>query len=74
VLRLFILLNLLLLNLFACKGGYDSCKQKITKVDYSDIGIRIKRQDELRKYLEDHKDFSALLFKRENFEFFVNIK
>jgi len=29
VLRLFLLLNLLLLSLFACKGGYDSCKQKI---------------------------------------------
>lgn len=27
--RLFLALNLLLLNLFACKGGYDSCKQKI---------------------------------------------
>ena len=27
--RLFILLNLLLLNLFACKGGYQSCIQKI---------------------------------------------
>ena len=27
--RLFIVLNLLLLNLFACKGGFDSCKQKI---------------------------------------------
>ncbi len=29
MLRLFLLLNLLLLNLYACKGGYDSCKQKI---------------------------------------------
>ena len=37
-------------------------------------GIRIKNQEELRKYLEDHRDFSTLLFERENFEFFVNIK
>jgi len=29
VLRLFVALNLLLLNLYACKGGYDSCKNKI---------------------------------------------
>lgn len=27
--RLFLALNFLLLNLFACKGGYDSCKLKI---------------------------------------------
>jgi len=37
-------------------------------------GIRIKNQDELRKYLEDYKDFSTLLFERDKFEFFVNIK
>ena len=29
MLRLFLALNFLLLNLYACKGGYDSCKQKI---------------------------------------------
>ena len=29
MLRLFIALNLLLLNLYACKGGFDSCKSKI---------------------------------------------
>lgn len=29
MLRLFILTNLFLLNLFACKGGYDSCKAKL---------------------------------------------
>ncbi len=29
MLRLFVALNLLLLNLYACKGGYDSCKNKI---------------------------------------------
>jgi hypothetical protein len=27
--RLFLALNFLLLNLFACAGGYDSCRQKI---------------------------------------------
>jgi hypothetical protein len=27
--RLFILFNLLFINLYACKGGYESCKQKI---------------------------------------------
>jgi hypothetical protein len=29
LLKLFLVLNLLLLNLYACKGGYDSCKRKI---------------------------------------------
>jgi membrane-associated protease RseP (regulator of RpoE activity) len=29
VFRLFLALNLLFLNLYACKGGYDSCKQKV---------------------------------------------
>ena len=29
MLRLFFVLNFLLLNLFACKGGYDSCIQKV---------------------------------------------
>lgn len=29
MLRLFVALNLLLLNLYACKGGYTSCKKKI---------------------------------------------
>ena len=29
MLRLFLAFNLLFLNLYACKGGYDSCKQKI---------------------------------------------
>ncbi len=31
--RLFLALNILLLNLYACKGGYDSCKLKITHSD-----------------------------------------
>jgi len=29
VLRLFVAFNLLFLNLYACKGGYDACKKKI---------------------------------------------
>jgi len=37
-------------------------------------GVRVKTQDELRKYIQDYKDFSSLLFERRNFEFFVNIK
>ena len=37
-------------------------------------GIRVANQEELRKYIQEYKDFSALLFERENFEFFVNIK
>jgi len=37
-------------------------------------GVRVKTQDELRKYIQDYKDFSNLLFERRNFEFFVNIK
>lgn len=31
--RLFLALNFLLLNLYACKGGYDSCKLKISHSD-----------------------------------------
>ncbi|WP_428738368.1 DUF7488 domain-containing protein [Sulfurimonas sp.] len=37
-------------------------------------GVRIKNQDELREYVENFKDFSTLLFERNNFQFFVNIK
>lgn len=37
-------------------------------------GVRVKNQDELREYIENFKDFSSLLFERENFQFFVNIK
>jgi S1-C subfamily serine protease len=37
-------------------------------------GVRVKTQDELRKYIQTYKDFSSLLFERRNFEFFVNIK
>lgn len=37
-------------------------------------GVEVKSQKELRKYIEDFKDFSSLLFERRNFQFFVNIK
>lgn len=37
-------------------------------------GVEVKTQKELRKYIEDFKDFSGLLFERRNFQFFVNIK
>ncbi|WP_304544755.1 DUF7488 domain-containing protein [Sulfurimonas microaerophilic] len=37
-------------------------------------GVRVKNQDELREYIENFKDFSSLLFERNNFQFFVNIK
>ena len=39
MLRLFVALNLLLLNLYACKGGYDSCKNKI--IDSNSISNNI---------------------------------
>mgnify|MGYP005849050975 CR=1 FL=1 len=34
----------------------------------------VKTQEELRRYLENSKDYSSLLFERNNFQFFVNIK
>ena len=37
-------------------------------------GAEVKTQKELRKYIEDFKDFSSLLFERRNFQFFVKIK
>lgn len=37
-------------------------------------GVSVKTQAELRRYIEDFKDYSALLFERRNFQFFVNIK
>lgn len=37
-------------------------------------GVLVKTEDDLRKYIEDFQDFSSLLFERENFQFFVNIK
>ncbi|MBN2815753.1 MAG: PDZ domain-containing protein [Campylobacterales bacterium] len=37
-------------------------------------GVNITTQAELREYIEDFKEFSLLLFERNNFQFFVNIK
>jgi len=37
-------------------------------------GVIVKNQDELRRYIENFKDYSSLLFERNKFQFFVNIK
>ena len=37
-------------------------------------GVSVTNQNELRRYIENFKDYSSLLFERNNFEFFVNIK
>jgi len=37
-------------------------------------GVRVNNQKELRKNLENFKNYSSLLFERSGFEFFVNIK
>ncbi len=46
MLRLFVALNLLLLNLYACKGGYDSCKNKINdsnSISSNTVQIPVKK-------------------------------
>lgn len=37
-------------------------------------GVKVKTQEELRSYMENFTDYSSLLFERNHFEFFVNIK
>jgi len=37
-------------------------------------GVSVTNQNELRRYIENFKDYSSLLFERNNFQFFVNIK
>jgi len=37
-------------------------------------GVKIKNQKELREYLQNAKDYASLLFERNGFQFFVNIK
>ena len=37
-------------------------------------GVFVKTEEELLRYIEDFQDFSSLLFERNNFQFFVNIK
>ena len=70
------------------KGIYFDKKLKIVKLskyfkDYGLLvgdrliqvnGVAVKSEDELLQYIEDFKDFSSLLFERNNFQFFVNIK
>ncbi|EDZ61904.1 protein containing PDZ/DHR/GLGF domain [Sulfurimonas gotlandica GD1] len=48
--RLFLALNFLLLNLFACKGGYESCKLKITdskSIKYQTLQIPVLKNKRL---------------------------
>jgi hypothetical protein len=50
VLRLFLALNLLLLNLYACKGGYESCKLKLkdsNSLTCSTINLPVKKHQRL---------------------------
>jgi len=50
VLRLFVALNLLLLNLYACKGGYDSCKNKVNdsnSISKNRLQIPIKKHQRI---------------------------
>ena len=42
---------------------------KLIKVN----GVDVKSEADLRKYIENFKDFSSLLFEREDFQFFVNV-
>jgi len=37
-------------------------------------GVRVNTQEELRKYIHHKKGYSSLLFERNKFQFFVNIK
>ena len=37
-------------------------------------GVLVNNQDELRHYIENFKDYSSLLFERNKFQFFVNLK
>jgi len=50
VLRLFVALNLLLLNLYACKGGYNSCKNKIidsSSISTNTVQIPVKKHQRI---------------------------
>jgi len=50
VFRLFIALNLLILNLFACQGGYDSCIQKVKDagvISNNSLSIPVKNSKRL---------------------------
>lgn len=70
------------------KGIYFDERLKITKLSqrFKEYGLLVgdrlmqvngtfvKTQEELRLYIEDFQDFSSLLFERNSFQFFVNIK
>lgn len=50
MLRLFVALNLLLLNLYACKGGYTSCKNKINdshSISNKKLSVPIKKHQRI---------------------------
>ncbi len=50
MLRLFVALNLLLLNLYACKGGYSSCRDKIIdskSISNSRVQIPVKKNQRI---------------------------
>ena len=50
MLRLFVALNLLLLNLYACKGGYSSCKNKINdsnSISNNRVQIPVKKHQRI---------------------------
>ena len=50
MLRVFLALNILLLSLFACKGGYKSCKLKINNLNViqnQNISIPLKNNQTL---------------------------
>ncbi len=37
-------------------------------------GIKVSNQESLRHYIENFKDYSSLLFERNNFQFFIKVK
>ena len=50
MLRLFVALNLLLLNLYACKGGYDSFKKKINdshSISNNELSVPVKKNQRI---------------------------
>jgi len=70
------------------KGLYFDAKLHLTKISgaFSNYGLKVgdrliqvnkkavKSQKELRNYIEKHHNIASLLFERNGFEFFVNIK
>jgi len=70
------------------KGIYFDDKLRITRLSkkFKSYGLKVgdklirvnavavNNQEQLRLYIENFKDYSSLLFERNNFQFFVNIK